>query len=178
MNLRILVIFSALLFGAIPTAGARVVAEDFTLSTLFQKAEFIVVAYPLTKTIDTNERGFFPYLQDGVTGQKEPAIGVETLFKVVYVLKGDRRVKQFLLHHYREPDHPGKIIVDGPGTVFFDPDDKERGSYLMFLTKERDGRYAPYGDRKFAPYAGQTDPNDITIIALTEPRAEEASNHH
>ena len=121
----------------------------------------MVIATPLTKTADTDERTFFENISQRDTDGKQtgvPAIGVETGFGVSAVLKGDRATKQFTLHHYREPVVEGVISIDGPNTVSFDPSDlRRRRNILLFLVKEQDGRYAPYG--------GQTDPG---LQAITE----------
>jgi len=85
------------------------------------------------------------------------SIGVETVFAVSAVLKGDATVKQFTLHHYREAKP--SIASDGPSLVRFDPSDmKARSSYLLFLVRESDGRFAPVG--------GQTDPGMKSISPI------------
>ena len=89
-----------------------------------------------------------------------PAVGAETKFKVLKVLKGDSGVTEFVLHHFRAVKSPdGAIAVGGAVTVSFDPFDPNAGKvFLLYLVKERDGRYAPYG--------GQTDPDINSIFAL------------
>jgi hypothetical protein len=64
------------------------------------------------------------------------------------VLKGDQALQQFTLHHYRETGG-ALATVNGPMLVSFaDPSDgKNLYSYLMFLVREADGRYAPTGGR-------------------------------
>jgi hypothetical protein len=85
------------------------------------------------------------------------SIGVETVFAVSAVLKGDSTLKQFTLHHYRE----AKVsrTLDGPSLVRFDPSDiSKRSSYLLFLVREPDGRFASIG--------GQTDPGMKAISPI------------
>lgn len=66
---------------------------------------------------------------------------------------------QFVLHHYREASSGGSI--GGPTVVFFDPSNpRDRGACLLFLTREKDGRYAPTD--------GQTDPGFKAINRLRE----------
>lgn len=82
---------------------------------------------------------------------------METLFVVSVVLKGDPTIKQFTLHHYREAQ-PSKES-DDPFLVRFDPSDlSKRSSYLLFLVREPDGRFAPVG--------GQTDPGMKAISPI------------
>jgi hypothetical protein len=152
-----------LLFGTSNIAEARIV-EIFPYEQLFSKSDLVVIARPVAKTTDTDERTFFPELEEQIDdGPKHPvpAIGVQTPFHVEHVLKGDRRLKQFVLHHYREiPDPPGVVSVNGAGTVSFDPSVSKGTDFLLFLLKDKDGRYMPYG--------GQLDP-DTVIFALAAP---------
>jgi hypothetical protein len=124
---------------------------------LLDKSDLVIIATPITKTTDTKEESFLPNIfnqeKDG-TKSKVSAVGVETTFKVCAVLKGEKRSQQVVLHHYREASTASGF--NGPELVFFDPSDiNRRGSYLLFLIREPDGRYAPTG--------GQTDPGDKTI---------------
>jgi hypothetical protein len=146
-------------------AQARFV-KSLDYSELFKKADWIVIAKPIRKSADTNERGYFDDLVSIDQSGKQspvPAAGVETTFEVLEVVKGSKTPKHFVLHHYRDatPPSPG-LAVDGPVTVSFDPSDPERRrDFLLFLVREKDGRYAPYG--------GQTDPGDRSIFALDGP---------
>ena len=60
-----------------------------------------------------------------------------------------------LLRHYKEAS--SGISKNGPGLVSFDPKDGKQ--YLMFLVREKDGRYVAV--------SGQTDP-DLSIEALQQ----------
>jgi|HubBroStandDraft_1064217.scaffolds.fasta_scaffold542176_1 hypothetical protein len=131
-------------------------------------SDLIVVASPVSKTAETAERTHF----DDICAQRSdgscvptPAIGVETSFKVIQVLKGDQGLKQFTLHHYREAPETttGKppVEISGPETVWFDPTRSKTAMFaLLFLVKESDGRYAPYG--------GQTDPGFYAVFSLRQ----------
>jgi hypothetical protein len=154
----------ALSLCGMPVAHARLIRE-IGYQELFDGSDLIVIARPGTKTADTNER---PYFAD-ITRTDErgrqariAAIGVETTFEVSKVIKGNGGLKRFVLHHYREASPPS-IELNGPLLVSFDPSDaSRRRDILLFLVKEKDGRYAPY--------AGQTDPGGRTIFALEVPR--------
>jgi hypothetical protein len=126
---------------------------------LLDKSDLVVIANATVRTADTTERCLLPDL-----GPDLPCIGVETPFKVLAVFKGERKLKSFTLHHYRVVYRGG--IIGGPTLVFFDPSDpRVAGSYLLFLVREKDGRYAPT--------LGQMDPGFKVIIRLpfTEPTA-------
>jgi len=152
--------FIALWLCAAPTAHAHVFGI-ITYQTLFEKSDFIAIAVPVTKTTDTQERTFYSNLArvnpDG-SQTPAPAIGVETAFDVLRVLKGNFDIKHFVLHHYRDAPSP-ELSFGGAMTVSFDPTDpKQPREFLMFLIREKDGRYAPYGD--------QTDPNGRSIVSM------------
>jgi hypothetical protein len=118
----------------------------------------VVIATPLTKTADTDERTHFEgIVQTGQDGKQTDvaAVGVETTFEISVVMKGNRDAKQFVLHHFR----PTELAIDGPNVVWFDPSDfRLPRDILLFLVEERDGRYAPYG--------GQLDPGIQAITPL------------
>lgn len=160
--LRTCIVALAFLLFVVPGTHARIMPV-LTAGVLFNESDFVVIARPVTKTTDTNEKTYFwdvasvdaDGLRHGV-----PAIGVETKFKVVRVLKGDFHVTKFVLHHLRTLIQPAHTItVGGPATVSFDPFNPNANKvFLLYLVKESDGRYAPYG--------GQTDPGHNSIFAL------------
>lgn len=127
---------------------------------MLEKSDLVVIATPKSKTTDTKEKAFLPdiWLQDKDGKQsKDESIGVQTVFAVSVVLKGDKTTKQFVLHHYREARI--RPMLDGASLVSFDPSNlSQRSSYLLFLVHEPDGRFAPAG--------GQTDPGYKTISRL------------
>ena len=71
------------------------------------------------------------------------------------MIKGAKR-KRFTLHHYREGPSGEHTIVNGPTFMTFDLKETTQ-TFLMFLVRERDGR--------FAPVVGQLDP-DLSIQQL------------
>ena len=127
---------------------------------MLAKSDLVVIADPISKTADTKEESFLPgiWMQES-NGRHSTikSIGVETVFSVSAVLKGDESLKRFTLHHYRKAE----VInaTNEPYLVHFDPSDiSKRSSYLLFLVHEPDGRYAPIG--------GQTDPGMKAIGAI------------
>jgi hypothetical protein len=127
---------------------------------LFAKSDLVVIAEPANKTRDTQER---TVLTENIP-QPVPAIGVVTDFNCLLVLKGAKR-QRFTLHHYRLGESASKHSEDGM-RVPIDPPDFERyepkfrAAFLMFLVRERDGR--------FAPVAGQIDPG-ISVQPISHP---------
>jgi len=128
---------------------------------VLEKSDLVVIATPKSKTTDTKEQAYFPniFRQDEKGNESRvEAIGVETVFEVAAVLKGDQAIKLFTLHHYRGVQTAAGEL-NGPLLVFFDPSDTSQlNSYLLFLVREPDGRYAPTG--------GQTDPGYKAINRL------------
>jgi hypothetical protein len=142
---KLLPILSFILLGS--AAFARPV-ESWPYDKLTKEADLIVIATP-TSVHDTAERTTFPNIVRTDTNNVRsaiPAIGVETTFTILSVLKGNTSTNAFVFHHLREAE---KIpSINGPALVAFDP--KERKRFLLFLKREEDGRYAPL--------TGQTDP--------------------
>lgn len=140
-------------------AQARLVSV-LSYKEMFAKSDLVVIADPVSKTTDAKEESLLPGVSRQDKHGRESSVrvvGVETAFAVSVVFKGDASLKRFTLHHYREApyerDSRGRLVeeLNGPDLVDFDPSDMStRSSYLLFLVRERDGRYAPVG--------GQTDP--------------------
>ena len=151
---------------ASPNADART-HRLIPCEELWSASDLVVIARPVTKTRDTDERTYFPGVvsvhPDG-TESRVRAVGVETTFKVMEVLKGDfAEGRQLTLHHFRpvpEAAPDGRIVVEmnGPTAMSFDPSDE---TFQLFLIKEKDGRYAPY--------SGQTDPDFRWIRGIGGP---------
>jgi hypothetical protein len=132
---------------------------------MFAKSDLVVIAKAASKTTDTKEEGFLSGIwQQEMGGQPSQirSIGVETVFAVSAVLKGDADLRRFTLHHYREERFKNEsdiVELNGLFLVRFDPSDPSKhNSYLLFLVRERDGRFAPIG--------GQTDPGMKAIIPI------------
>ena len=130
-------------------ALARIM-RDWSYQERTDGADLIVIATPVAVK-DTTEKTTIPGIQRvekvNQVGRPVPAIGVESTFEVLSVLKGDKGVKTFVLYHLRleKPE----LMMNGPGLVSFEPKDKKR--YLLFLKREPDGRYSSL--------TGQTDPD-------------------
>jgi hypothetical protein len=143
---------------ALPVTASARLMQCISLHSMRATSDLIVVARPVTSTTETSERTRFDSID-------APAVGAETSFAVVQVLKGDPHTRDFVLHHYQEPDPEPSI--GGPGVVSFDASGPSRTNvFLLFLVKEADGRFAPFG--------GQTDPERRSVFSLVQPPAEVA----
>ena len=144
MNHLKLSLVAAILALSTSLAMARLV-RNWSSQELLDQADLAVIATPTAST-DTAEHIDLP----GFDGQR--VIGVETKFAITGVFKGDKTLKEFVLHYYR-PDTNGVIVPDAPSFVSFvvseDPMFPTR-KYMLFLHREADGRYAPV--------VGQADP--------------------
>jgi hypothetical protein len=128
--------------------------QAWSCDTLNDKATLVVIATP-TSVVETSELAALPNITTVYTNGTHEAVmgnGVETSFKVLTVLKGERDIKQLVLHHFALASAPANR---GPSLVSFKPDDNKQ--FLMFLQKEPDGRYV-------AVY-GQTDPQ-VSIAGI------------
>jgi hypothetical protein len=157
---RFVVMTAAVLYCVAPNQSQARKMLILSYQQMLEKSDVVVIATPKSKTTDTEEEAFLPNIwqqdKDGKQS-KIKSIGVETVFAVSAVLKGDATIKQFTLHHYREAQISAGF--DGPYLVSFDPSDmSKRSSYLLFLVREPDGR--------FAPIDGQTDPGFKAISRL------------
>lgn len=141
------------IFGLAELGMARITERSWTYQEMFAKSDFVVIATGITNK-DTAERSRL--LKD------IDVIGVETEFKTCLVVKGSDNVKNFILHHYRMRD--GEFWSDGPLLVEVVPGKHQ--TFLLFLIKEKDGRYAPV--------AGQTDPAGFCVLELKGAAADPA----
>lgn len=150
--LLVLAAVAALICATSDRSQARLM-ENHSYKELFDRSNLVVIATPESKTTDTKERApLANIIRQDERGNKNEvnSIGVETVFAVAAVLKGEKTIRRFTLHHYRLTGG----TENGPLLVFFDPSDtSNNSSYLLFLVREPDGRYAPTG--------GQTDPGYI-----------------
>jgi|GEM_PF-1424703 len=145
--IRLLPVVSAVSVALSGFASARLMA-NWTHQQLLEKSDLVVVALPVASA-DTKEETNLPE----ITAAR--VTGVETKFSVSSVLKGDNALKDFVLRHYRLTNTGGPVF-NGPTLAAFDP---ARGrSYLLYLVREAEGRYAPA--------TGQTDPGFQAVHAL------------
>ena len=133
---------------AVPSLTHARLMKAWTYQEMFDKADLVVIAHP-SATKDVPEKSATP------DRPMWDVVAQETEFKIGLVTKGDKNLKQLVLHHYRlsKPQEP---LINGPSFVSFNP--KTYQSYLLFLKKEADGRYAPV--------CGQSDPAIFSVLKL------------
>jgi hypothetical protein len=110
----------------------------WTYEQLTEAADLVVIALP-TETTDKETTVIPNMLRTGADGKSVPvpAVGVETRFRVLVVLKGDKKLKDFTLYHLREAKPLN--LPNGPQLITFDVKGQRR--YLLFLKREADGRF-------------------------------------
>jgi hypothetical protein len=140
-------LLTAILLALAPHAVTARIIAVWPYQALFAKSDLVIIAQP-TGTRDTQEQVDLP----GFSG--EPVIGVETRLAVSVVLKGDAFQTNIVFHHYRPAGDPVAFYryVSSPTFISF-PEVKNpffQPTYMLFLTREADGRYAPV--------VGQVDP--------------------
>jgi len=145
-DLRARLVLLLLLTCSIPGPIVARLTYAWTYQEMFERADLVVIA-GVVSSKDTEERRT---LLDDIR-----VIGVTTEFKSYLVLKGDKNVATFRLHHYRLQSEADENIVNGPDLVRIP---KHPATFLLFLSKEPDGRYAPV--------TGQTDPAGLSVLEL------------
>ncbi len=91
-------------------ATARAV-RPWSYQELLEASDVVAIATP-TASNDTMEHIDLP----GFAGQR--VIGIETRFAVSAVLKGEKTLKDLVLHHYR-PRPAGIMVPNGPSFIYF-----------------------------------------------------------
>ena len=123
----------------------------YSYEEMFAQSDLVVIAEPIASR-DTGERKVAEQVSPDV-----PVAGVITECKALYVLKG-RKIKEFKLHHFRDISRPkpNVVVLGGPIGISFDLSKHHLyHRYLMFLVRD--------GNNRFAPFAGQTMVEDISI---------------
>jgi hypothetical protein len=149
-----------LVFVAIGPLAARFLVGGLSFQEMFDKADLVVIASAIN-TKDTTERKKLIDIDVIETTRpdllQDEVIGVETEFQTRITLKGSKDIRKFLLHHYRlaveeEPGYGSPNFIRIPS--------ERHGTFLMFLRKEKDGRYAPV--------TGQFDPAVLSVFEIKD----------
>ena len=127
---------------------------------MFEQSDLIAIAQPIS-TKDTAEQSVLPNISPEIS-----VVGVETEFVVQIKLKGSiKATEKFVLHHYRDANHAE--YSRGPTLVAFNPVNKE--SFLLFLKKETDGRFAPINGQTDPGLCGISPSDLIDLIVIARP---------
>jgi hypothetical protein len=156
-----LLLAAACLLVSTDLVAARAV-RVWSYQELLEESDLVVIA-TATGNNDTMEHIDLP----GFQGQR--VIGVESRFAVSAVLKGDKTLKDFVLHHYH-PSPALMIAPNGPTFVYFAVSKNASApqrTYMLFLHREADGRYAPVVG-KSDPGLGVRELEGVYESAVTE----------
>lgn len=127
------------------------VSRQWGYQEMFDRSDLVVIA----TVISTKDAGARVTLPDYVPLLN--VIPVITEFEVKAAFKGGKAIKKFSLFHYRyESEDEQFESANNPELIKIDPD--APGTFLLFLTKDRAGRYVPV--------TGQTDPTALSVLDL------------
>ena len=142
-------IITALTILTVPLLAQAREMTSWSYQELYDQADLVVIAKPIS-TQDASEKAVLPNISPDVH-----VVGLSTEFAISVVMKGDKRLKECVLHHYRLTN-PKEMMINGPMLASFDP--KQHTRFLLFLHQKADGRYAPV--------SGQTDPTMFSVQKL------------
>lgn len=114
-----------------------------TYSNMFERADVVVIATPIATQDSEVELKLKVDQSKQVT---DLIMTVDTEFKVAYTLKGKLDANTFhFLHLNRKDKKPFAGRFGSVGTFFVDFETKEnkRKSFILFITKRKDGTYCP-----------------------------------
>lgn len=118
---------------------------------MLDKSDLVVIARVIAST-DKGESASLPGFDTPLK-----VIEVVTEFENRIVFKGPKDLSKFHLRHYRYRSEEEEFAVaNNPELVKIKPG--EHPAFLLFLVKERDGVYVPFG--------GQTDPAALSVLDL------------
>ncbi len=151
------------LFWSPAIATAREIAGYLPFEELLRKSDLVIIAEPQAETKDSSDDDIInlpgilskDLTDPKATGAALKARGVETPFRILAILKGPSELKTIILHHYRELYEKPSM---NPPNLFRIGRRTDGYSFLLFLIRESDGRYAPV--------TGQTDPGATCIFHL------------
>lgn len=123
--------------GALIVENTNAQQIDFlTYQGEVEQSDLVVIARPIA-TKETKESVIFDDLGSGRKGV--PAIGLESTLDIQAVLKGDKTLKRFVLHHYII----GKLSKSNQAYL------DQYEDYILFLKRESDDRYVPTDGQPF-----------------------------
>jgi hypothetical protein len=145
---------------ASPSVVARS-GKRWTYREMLEKSDLVVIG-DWSGTKETDERSTL-----AETAPPVRVIGVTTEFKASLVLKGPKDVKKLGLHYYKFQYEDDALRDLAPQLIrILEPVERDGvnypggGRFLLFLSKEGDGRYAPV--------TGQTNPAVYSVLNLRE----------
>jgi hypothetical protein len=138
---KLLMCVLGLIWLVLPISASAYLMQMQTYKIMFERADVAVIATPIS-TLDSKAQ-----LK---VDQPKPVLDqiktVDTEFKVAYVLKGKLESATFhFLHLNLKDGQPGAMAFGMVGTFFVDFESKENKSksFILFMTKQKDGTYCP-----------------------------------
>jgi hypothetical protein len=137
----------------IPSQSNAIPFDFVPYQGAFDGSDLVVIARPIATNSTEESTTLSSFALTGYSGQETrvPVVGIETKFVVDAILKGDKTIATVTLHHY--------LIIDMKSTTI--PHFDSSADYILFLTRESDGRYAPTGGE-----AGKAHPELTSIKRL------------
>lgn len=148
--IHLTITISALLgVAVVPVLNARL-REAWTFQQMFDRAQLVVIA----RVIASKDNGKAMPLPDFASVN---VIEVLTEFETRIVFKGPKDLTKFYLRHYRYRSEEEQFAVaNNPQLITINQG--EHPAFLLFLLKDRNGQYVPFG--------GQTDPAALSVLDL------------
>lgn len=149
MRIRLISIFVVIL-GISQSLNARLI-RHWTYHEMFDKSDLVVIANVVSTRDGTGHITVTDF------GPRLILIGVITEFESSIIFKGAKDIKKFQLHHYRYQSPADEASVANSPDLVKIPRG-QHASFLLFLVKESDGKYAPV--------TGQMDPAILSVLDL------------
>lgn len=148
---KLIAIFVAALFIANVCPLKARLREGWSFREMFDRADFVVIA----RVVASRDKGQLTTLPNFDPALK--VIEVLTEFESLLLVKGAKDTVKFELRHYRyQSEEEEFAAANNPQLIKINPG--EQPAFLLFLVKERDGKYAPFG--------GQIDPAAMSVFDL------------
>lgn len=147
---KVIAIFVATLITANVCRLEARLRPGWNFREMFDKADLVVVG----RVVTSKDKG-----QSVLPDWHPPlkVVDVLTEFETLLMFKGAKEVRKFKLRHYRYRSEEDEFAAaNNPQLIKINPG--EQPAFLLFLVKERDGTYAPFG--------GQTDPAAMSVFDL------------
>ena len=143
-----IILCSVLAVLVVPQLATARILYTWTYREMFDKADLVIIAQYISSK-ETGERIKLKDIDLPIDG-----IGMVSEFEGRLVLKGSKDTTKFTLHHYRV-EHQERY-ANGPRVIQIAAN--THPTFLLFLIKEKDGKYAPV--------TGQTDPAIFSVLEL------------
>ncbi|GAB5560820.1 MAG: hypothetical protein SynsKO_24670 [Synoicihabitans sp.] len=118
------------------------IMRELTYAELFERADVVVIATP----VETTDSSIVLKLQIEQSNESTDLIKtVETKFELAVLLKGTLDATTFRFLHLSRKDERRVLVFGSVGSFFVDfhPEQETQNSYLLFMTRGKDGTFYP-----------------------------------